>query len=316
MCIFVETNVSDMNKILYVMAVAAVLLAAGCQKEKVDPTKPTITWESNASFAQVEMTASLDATVTILAPGKIQDVKLVLSLGANNNLVNQYIKIQSNKSTNGSNPVMDLVDDESSANLLGGLGMRVGTSLRGREDLKLDLQKILERILIGQPVGNNTTFTIEVRVSDQSGGTVSKTAKFHFTAAPAITWPKNPDFAVVDLDGADLDCKVSVWAPGKVDKMTVTLEDGAAPALVSFVKNRTTGGTTVIDLVNDDMVKDSFKSWFPAGDAVSGKDQITLDFGFMFQQKYGMEASTNSFVVVVEDKNGKQTVQPVKFKKN
>ena len=304
-----------MNKFLYVIA-AVTLLVSGCKKEQVDPTKPTISWESNAGFAQVELTATLDASITVLAPGKIQDVKLVLSLGSNNNLVNQYIKIQSNKSTNGSYPVLDLVDDDASANLLGGLGMRVGSSLRGREELKLDLKKILERILLGQPVENNSSFTIEIRATDQSGNSVSKTAKFHFTAAPAITWPKNPNFAVVELDAAEIECKVTVWAPGKIEKMTVTLEEGAAPALLSFVKNRTTGGTTVIDLVKDERVKDSFKSWFPVGDAVTGKEQVVLDFGFMFQQRYDLEASNNSFVVFVEDKNGKQTVQPVKFKKN
>ena len=107
-----------MNKILYVLAAATVLLATGCKKEEVvDPTKPTINWESNAGFAQVEMTATLDAGITVLAPRKIQDLRLVLNLGANNNLVNQYIKIQSNKSVNGSNPILDLVDDDSSANL-------------------------------------------------------------------------------------------------------------------------------------------------------------------------------------------------------
>ena len=306
-----------MNKFLYVIAAVTVLLAAtGCKKEQVDPTKPTISWESNAGFAQVELTAALDAGITIHAPGKIQDVKLVLSLGSNNNLVNQYIKIQSNKSTNGSNPVLDLVEDDASANLLGGLGMRVGSSLRGREELKLDLQKILERILLGQPVENNTTFTIEIRSADQSGNNVSKTARFHFTAAPAITWPKNPGFAVVELDAAEIECKVAVWAPGKIEKMTVTLQEGAAPALVSFVKNRTTGGTTVIDLINDERVQETFRSWFPSGNALTGKDQAVLDFGFMFQQKYDLEASNNIFVIFVEDKNGKQTEQPVKFKKN
>ena len=306
-----------MNKFLYVIAAVTVLLAAtGCKKEQVDPTKPTISWESNAGFAQVELTAALDAGITIHAPGKIQDVKLVLSLGSNNNLVNQYIKIQSNKSTNGSNPVLDLVEDDASANLLGGLGMRVGSSLRGREELKLDLQKILERILLGQPVENNTTFTIEIRSADQSGNNVSKTARFHFTAAPAITWPKNPGFAVVELDAAEIECKVAVWAPGNMEKMTVTLQEGAAPALVSFVKNRTTGGTTVIDLINDERVQETFRSWFPSGNALTGKDQAVLDFGFMFQQKYDLEASNNIFVIFVEDKNGKQTEQPVKFKKN
>lgn len=306
-----------MKKFLYLIAAATVLLATGCKKEEVvDPTKPTITWSSNAGFEQVEMTATLDASITVLAPGKIQDLKLVLNLGANNNLVNQYIKIQSNKSMNGSNPVMDLVEDDSSANLLGGLGMRVGSYLRGKTELKLDLQKILERILLGQPVGNNSIFTIEIRAADQSGNAVTRTARFHFTAAPAVSWSKNPNFAVVELDEAEIECKVAVWAPGKIEKMTVTLEEGAAPALVSFVKKRTTGETMVIDLVHDEMVKDSFKNWFPAGNAVADKEQVVLDFGFMFQKKYDLEPSTNSFIIVVEDKNGKQTVQPVKFKKN
>ena len=313
-----------MNKILYVIAAATVLLAAGCKKEEVvDPTKPTINWDSNTGFGQVEMTAALDASITVLAPGKIQVLELVLNLGANNNLVNQYIKIQSNKSVNGSNPILDLVDDDSSANLLGGLGMRVGTSLREKTELKLDLQKILERILLGQPVENNSSFTIEIRATDQSGNYVSRTAKFHFTAAPSISWPKNPTFAIVELDAAEIECKVAVWAPGKIEKMTVTLEEGAAPALVSFVKKRTTGGTTVIDLINDGKVngKDNnneptFRNWFPSGDAVAGKEQVVLDFVFMFQNKYDLESSNNGFIIVVEDKNGKQTVQPVKFKKN
>ena len=49
---------------------------------------------------------------------------------------------------------------------------------------------------------------------------------------------------------------------------------------------------------------------------MAGKEQVVIDFGFMFQQKYDLESSNNSFIVFVEDKNGKQTVQPVKFKKN
>ena len=305
-----------MRKIMYIIAAAAALLAVGCKKEKVDPTKPSVIWESNPGFSQVEMTSSLDAMVTINAPGKIQDLKLVLNLGSNNNLVNQYIKIESNKSKGGSNPVLDLVADEASANLLGGLGMRVGSSLRGREEIKLDLQKILERILLGQPVDNNTTFSVEVRVTDQADNSAAKTAKFHFTAAPSISWPKNPGFAVVDLDAADMDCKVSVWAPGLIERLTVTLEAGAAPALVTYVKNRTTGATTVIDLVGDEKVVESFKGTFPAGNAVNGKDQAVLDFGFMFEKKYDLEPSTNVFTVVAADKNGKETVQQVVFKKN
>ena len=82
------------------------------------------------------------------------------------------------------------------------------------------------------------------------------------------------------------------------------------------MKNRSTGATSVIDLVGDEKVVESFKGTFPAGNAVNGKDQAVLDFGFMFEKKYDLEPSTNVFTIVAADKNGKETVQQVVFKKN
>ena len=305
-----------MKKALLIIAAATALLAVACKKEKIDPTKPSITWESNAGFAQVEMTNALDATVTVTAPGKIQDLKLVLGLGANNNLVNQYIKIESNKSKGGSNPVLDLVSDDASANLLGGLGMRVGSSLIGREEIKLDLRKILERVLLGQPIDNNTSFTIDVRVTDQAGNSASKTARFHFTAAPTITWAKNQSFEDVSLDAAEMDCKVSIWAPGKIDQLTVKLEDPADKSVSDKVKNRTGSGNTIMDLVNDEKVSQSIKT-LPAPSAVKDKEQVTLDFSFIYDWVPDMSgASLNVFTITAVDKNGKETVQQVRFRKN
>ena len=305
-----------MKKALLIIAAATALLAVACKKEKIDPTKPSITWESNAGFAQVEMTNALDATVTVTAPGKIQDLKLALGLGANNNLVNQYIKIESNKSKGGSNPVLDLVSDDASANLLGGLGMRVGSSLIGREEIKLDLRKILERVLLGQPIDNNTSFTIDVRVTDQAGNSASKTARFHFTAAPTITWAKNQSFEDVSLDAAEMDCKVSIWAPGKIDQLTVKLEDPADKSVSDKVKNRTGSGNTIMDLVNDEKVSQSIKT-LPAPSAVKDKEQVTLDFSFIYDWVPDMSgASLNVFTITAVDKNGKETVQQVRFRKN
>lgn len=319
MCIFVETNVSDMNKILYVMAVAAVLLAAGCQKEKVDPGMPSVTWESNPGFGTVELAQNLDATLTVSSPGKFQDLKLVLGLGSFNILANPYISISSNKGGNA-NPVLDLMGDPSSVAFAGTLGMNVGKTLQDKTEVKLDLRAIIEKILLGQIVENNTMFSIDIRVTDQNGKTVSKTAKIHFTAAPAISWAKNPSFAVVDLFAPDIECKLDIWAPGKIDQLKVTLGEAAAPNLKNWVKNRiteggeATTGEVCIDLIGDAKVVDSFKGWFPAGDAVSGKERVTLDFGFMYQIKYDLQASTDIFTVSVVDKNGKQTIQQVVFR--
>ena len=307
-----------MKKILYIIAAATVLLATGCKKEKVDPAMPSVAWASNPGFGTAELTRDLDAVVKVSAPGKFQDLKLVLGLGSFNIVANPYISISSNKG-GSSNPILDLVGDASSVAFAKSLGMIVGQTLKDRTEIKLDLKAILEKMLQGQLVDNNTTFSIDIRVSDQNGKTASKTAKIHFTAAPAISWAKNPNFADVDLFAPEIEGKVGVWAPGKIEKLTVTLEEGAASTLVTYVKNRTTGGTLVVDLINDAMVYDkdnpSFKGWFPAGDAVKDKEQVTLDFGFMYGLKYDLEASTNTFTIDVVDKNGKETIQRVVFKR-
>lgn len=310
----------DMNKLMYFIAAAAVLLAVGCKKEKVDPAAPTIAWDSNSGFAQVELVDGLDAVVTATAPGKFLEFKLVLGLGNYNILANPYIQLSSNKG-GSSNPVMDLIADASCVSFAKGLGMSVGQTLQDRTEVKLDLKAILEKILQGQVIENNTMFTIDIRVMDQNGKVANKSAKFHFTSAPTITWQKNAVFSVVDLDAPETDCKVAVWAPGLIENMTVTLGEVAAPFLQTYVKNRTTEGQNAagqvkIDLINDPKVAESFKGWFPAGDAVKGKDKVTLDFGFMYNLKYDLEASTNVFTVVVEDKNGKMAYQQVMFKKN
>ena len=320
MCIFVKTNRKDMKKILYVIAAATLLLAVGCKKEKVDPVLPSVTWAGNPSFGVAELTKNLDAVLTVSAPGKFQDLKLVLGLGSYNILANPHISIPANKGGN-TNPVLDLVEDASSVSFANGLGMSVGKSLQDKSEAKLNLKAILEDILKGQVVENNTTFSLEVRVTDRNGKTVSKTAKIHFTAAPAISWAKNAGFDAVDLYATEIECKVGVWAPGKIEKMTLTLDADAAPFLKTYVSKRISGtgstdGELVIDLIGDSKVVDSFKSWFPAGNAVNGMEQITLDFGFMYGMKYDLEASSNTFTIDVVDKNGKETIQKVVFRKN
>ena len=309
-----------MKKILYVIAAATLLLAVGCKKEKVDPVLPSVTWAGNPSFGVAELTKNLDAVLTVSAPGKFQDLKLVLGLGSYNILANPHISIPANKGGN-TNPVLDLVEDASSVSFANGLGMSVGKSLQDKSEAKLNLKAILEDILKGQVVENNTTFSLEVRVTDRNGKTVSKTAKIHFTAAPAITWAKNAGFDAVDLYATEIECKVGVWAPGKIEKMTLTLDADAAPFLKTYVSKRISGtgstdGELVIDLIGDSKVVDSFKGWFPAGNAVNGMEQITLDFGFMYGMKYDLEASSNTFTIDVVDKNGKETIQKVVFRKN
>lgn len=302
-----------MKRLLCIAAALMMVFLTGCKK--IDPTRPSVTWESNSSFSSKELTTDLDAKVTARAPGRFKELSLVLGLGQYNILANQYIKIDNNKGSASKSATLDLMGDDSSISFVRSLGITAGAGLKDKEEVVMDLKAILNAIIKGQVVDNNTTFTIEIAIKDQSDQFYSRKAQFHFTSAPVISWSKNSNFDVVDVDASKIDGKVEVWAPGKIESLTVKLESGAGQALVDYVKNRTTDAKQVIDLVNDAMVADSFKDWFPAGKSVSGKDQAILDFGFMYNIRYDLKASTNVFTITAVDKNGKETVQQVRFVK-
>ena len=323
MCIFVRTNLCDMNKFLYVIAAATAILAVACKKDKVDPEKPNITWESNAGFGTVEWTNSLDAIVKVKAPSKFQELKLVLNLGGFNTNANPYIQLSTNKSVSGksgfTNPVMDLIDDELSSSFANSLGMSVGRTLKNREETSLNMKAILDKILQGQEqsIANNTTFTIEIRATDQNGSSVSKTARLHFTSAPSFDWRSNASFSVVDLDASPIDCQIDIWAPGKIEKLTVKLEDGAYPSFVERFKTRTPDGSTLFDLTSDENTKGAYSGGLPVKGSVADKDHVVLNFSFMYEEGIDMKsACVNTFTITVLDKNGKTVVNQAKFKKN
>ena len=307
--------------LLLTASVAMLCTLSSCKKDKkgpaVDPALPTIELDSNSAFSIQEMTTSLDAIVTVKAAGRIDALTLTLDLGEYYVLANQYIKTAVNKGTASKQPVFDVIDDTECAKFLAGIGITAGTIVRGKTETDLNLLTILDGLLGRQVVENDKTFSVKIDVVDQEGNTVSKTAKFHFTAAPEFSWEANSTFAVVNLDDAAIDATVKIWAPGKFDVLTVTLAEDADPALVSWVKNRTTDGTLVIDLVNDSKVvtDKSFGSAFPVGTAVSGVENVALDFAFLYEKKFDMSASTNVFSVRAVDQNGKETVQDVKFRK-
>lgn len=296
----------------FVMAAAAF---AAC-KPAVDIDAPTITWTGNTQFSTVELSFDKTEIISVTAPAKIETLTLTLGLGNYGLLANPYISISKNKGVSGNSPVFDLINDATTAAFMTGLGFSAGQDLRGQTVADLDLVAVLRALIKGQVVENNSTFTIDINLKDQAGKAISKVAKFHYTAAPSFTWTDNPGFDTVDLSGSSIPSKLKIAAPGKVAELTVTLEYGADPILADYVKNRTTSSSMVIDLINDVMVADSFKEYFPTGKAVQDKTDVTLNFGFMKDRSYDMSSSLNVFTVRVVDKNGKEGVAQLKFKKN
>ena len=294
----------------------AVVCLASCKKEKVDPQAPVIKWENNAKFATVELVSELAAPISIMAPDKIDALTISLGLGEYAPLANTYIKIAANKGNASTNPVFDIIDDSSTAALFQSLGFASGRDVRGAEEYAFDIVAVLKYLLVGQPVQNNTTFNLEIRVSDSNGKIAKKTASFHFTAAPDFVWPKNPTFDVVTLDeNAKVDCKLVLTAPGKVAKLTVTLDPDASPWLAQFIRNRSGDGSLVLDLAGDSGIGKKFEGYFPSSDKVKGATEVKLDFGFMYTNLYDLSISLNIFTIEVEDANGKTAMAKVKFRK-
>ena len=69
-----------MKRVLLILASLAMLFVTGCKKhDKVDPEKPTLTWESNPTFSQRDITKIMDdATVIVNAPNGIQALTVTL----------------------------------------------------------------------------------------------------------------------------------------------------------------------------------------------------------------------------------------------
>ncbi len=302
-----------MMKRLLFFALSAVLLFS-CKK--TDEAAPSITWPSNTKFAVVEMGTNQDSNVSVSAPAKIESLELKLGLGEYVRLANRYIEDGSkNKGTKDNPATLDVIDDSKSAEFLRSLNMTSGVALRGRTISTLNLEAILNAIITGEPVDNNTSFTIDIILSDQAGKEVTKTAKFHFTSPPEIVWQDNQNNDLVDLNEYSKSkpgpSKVKISAPGKIKDLTVTLEYGADAALAKYVQNRV--GNLTIDLINDSKAESEFG--FPAKKVLEGKTDAVLDFAFIYGLIPDIAASTNVFTVKVVDANEKICSMQLKFKK-
>jgi hypothetical protein len=306
-------NDRKMKRLLYFALAAALLISC----DKNDETAPSIAWPSNTKFAQVEMGTGFDSVISVNAPGKIESLTLTLGLGDYAMVANSYISLDANKGTSNKYPTLDVIDDAKSAAFLSSLGMSAGPGLRGGTIGTLKLEPILEALLKDQIVKNDSKYTIDIRLLDQSGKSVTEKATFHYTAPPTIAWADKVEEEFINLNNYSPSkpgpSKIRISAPGKIRDLTVSLEYGADAALAKYVQNRTTGNVLVIDLINDPLAEDSFK--FPSAKVLSGKTDAELSFSFIYGLIPDLSASTNIFTVKVVDTNGKPCSFQLKFTK-
>lgn len=308
-----------MKKIALLLAACAAVLCVSCKKAE-DPNRIQFSIEGDGSLSLIELAESVNAQLVVSAPRKINALYLSMGLGGVNFVANQHIGIEANKGTDKQNAVFDLIKDAKVVAYLRGLGIEAGESLTGRETVTIDVKKIILDLIKEQLVENNRTFSVIANVEDLEGVAANANLTFHYTSAPTIIWPGNTNFDTVTLDLNDpltvtqflKNSKIYISAPGKINALTVTLEDGADPALVRWITNRISGTKPVIDLVGDPKASSNFKEWFPT--MVKGYQEVALDFKFMSTVAPDLKTSTNTFTLRITDALDKKAEATARFR--
>ena len=310
-----------MKRIIRLCALLLPLLAVSCHKEEggKKSSAPAITWESNTSFATVEIADGLDAQIRLSAEGAIDVVKVTVVPPSADyiSLLNAYVTVQDNKgsTTQKKNPVFEVTADAKAASAL-----KTSTSIRGTTEARLNLQPLLGEMIANTAPSNDSKFSFGIALTDAAGKSVNKTAVFRWTAAPEITWPKNTSFSVKNVDEKNLDANLSVVAPGKVAGCTIRVETPTAElvktlnGLIGVAANQ--GSNPLLDLIGDSMVATVLGGTLPTGDKLKDKTTATLDLSQLVKMIIAAGAASGTdhkFTVTVTDANGRSAARTATF---
>ncbi len=311
-----------MKKIAILLAACVAALCVSCKKAE-DPERIQFRIDGDGSFARIELAESVNARLVAEAPRKISDLYLSMGLGEYNSIANQYIGIESNKGTAKKNSVFDLIRDPKAIAFVKALGVEAGADLAGQTSVTLDVKKVIMALLEGQPIQNDQTFAAIVGVQDQTGAVDNANLNFHFTSAPEITWPMNPEFNAINFNrqaryGKEQEnlFRLQVTAPGKIASLVITLNKGTADTwLVQWVKNRVTNPNPIIDPIYDIKASENFENWFSSGAKLKDAEKATLNFFFVNEllPDFSAGESTNVFSITVTDSFGKTAQAQAKF---
>ena len=318
-----------MKRFLTIVLFGAAILAVvpSCKKEGgKTSTLPKITWETNEKFAQVEVKPSMEAQVKVTAPNKIEALTITIGLPSPDYIgaVNPFIGINANKGSSASkkDPVLDFVSDASVVAKMAEIGLPAGAGVEGREEVTLNLAKLINFLLeVGDPV-NNSSFRFTIKVVDGEQKEVSKTAVFHFTSGPELAWKANATHKVVELNTSKItDCVVTVTAPGKIAAATIKVNSPSA-ALISDVNTYiTTTSVTepVVDLIDDEKAVTAFRNVFnmATGDQLKGKTALDLNLNaFVNSMPYKVSSTPgvkHTLTLTVTDENEKSEELKMEF---
>ncbi len=136
-------------------------------------TAPTISWPSNPTFGVTELKQSgMDVNLTILAPKKIKEFKVVVNSPALNSTIAAM--------TSDGTTTMDLINDASLIEMLVETGLPTGNQLYNQTSVDFSLGGLLPLIFIYNPeVGSEHKFTL--KIEDFENQTLEKEVSFVYS---------------------------------------------------------------------------------------------------------------------------------------
>ena len=164
------------------MAASAIVSIVSCQKngpengEGQETPAPEIVWESNPDFETVNIDDNLDASLSIVAPGKIKN----LVVGINSDLLEPILSAMQVPSE------FDLVTDTQVGAILDGLtqgSLPTGEDLLDKEEVNFNITSLVSLIAgIATETGDHS---FSITVTDGNGKSVSATCTFRYLLVSA-----------------------------------------------------------------------------------------------------------------------------------
>ena len=291
----------------YLLIAVAALLLMDCQKPADNTQKPSVTWQANDNFSEMEIMKDMDAKVAFSVPEWVSTFQITLSIP--NTLVgiaNKMIGVSSNKGTASKSPVLDLVNDATAVSSLTKIGFLSG-SPKNSTSFSLNFTKLLEELASDSILDNASKFIFAISLSDKAGNTLSKDVRFNWTSGPEVVL--DPDW-LIDLTAGEPSLTMNITAPGKISKVTVGFHGliGGSPdaGIISYIQSYTKG-EPVVELVENATIAKGLS--LPNGSDVKDKTQLKIDFSALLLSLSIQAKDKGSQTVMgvnVEDALGKE----------
>jgi hypothetical protein len=142
---------------------------------------PTITWESNPTFAAQEISDNMEVDLQVTSPNGIMSfvIKVTCPDPVFLAAMNAMVAEANQSSNNDGKVVLDLITDAKTVVALKAFGVPTGTDLLYKTSVELSLSNLFPMITkVATTEGN---YIFEATVTDRNGNSVTKTLTFHLT---------------------------------------------------------------------------------------------------------------------------------------